>query len=55
MPFKSQAQLSKFMELQKQGKISPKTFNRWLKETPAPGKLPGHVKKKSLTKRKSYG
>jgi hypothetical protein len=33
MPFKSQAQRRKFAELLVEGKISPKTFEEWNRET----------------------
>lgn len=45
MPFKSKAQLKKFALLEKQGKLKPGTFNRWLIETKDTKKLPEHVKK----------
>jgi len=51
MPFKSQAQRRKFAELLVQGKISPKTFEEWNRETGAK-KLPERVKRKSARKRK---
>lgn len=43
MPFKSQAQRRKFAELLVQGKISPKTFEEWNRET-GDRKLPERVK-----------
>ena len=45
MPFKSQAQRRKFAELLVEGKISPKTFEEWNRETGG-RKLPERVKKK---------
>ena len=46
MPFKSQAQRRKFAELLVQGKISPKTFEEWNRETGSK-KLPERVKRKT--------
>lgn len=46
MPFKSRAQLKKFAILLKQGKISIKTFERWIRETPNLKKLPQKVSNK---------
>jgi len=51
MPFKSKAQLRKFGELLKEGKISSATFKEWLKSTSNIKKLPERVDKKS----KKYG
>jgi hypothetical protein len=48
--FKSKAQLRKFGELLKEGKISSATFKEWLSATPNIKKLPERVGKKS----KSY-
>jgi hypothetical protein len=45
MPFKSQAQRRKFAQLLVEGKISPRIFEEWNRETGAK-KLPGHVAKK---------
>lgn len=45
MPFKSQAQRRKFAQLLVEGKISPRTFEEWNRETGAK-KLPEHVTKK---------
>ena len=42
MPFKSQAQRRKFAELLVKGKISPKTFEEWNRETGG-RKLPERV------------
>jgi len=51
MPFKSQAQRRKFAELLVNGKISPKTYEEWNRETG--GKiLPERVKRKAKSKRK---
>jgi hypothetical protein len=52
MPFKSQAQRRKFAQLLVDGKISPQTFEEWNRETGS-RKLPDHVKRKRLPKRKS--
>jgi len=46
MPFKSQAQRRKFAELLVQGKISPRTFEEWNRETGGK-KLPERVKRKA--------
>ncbi len=46
MPFKSQAQVRKFGELVKQGKMTKQEFQKWLKETPNIKKLPQKVKSK---------
>ena len=43
MPFKSQAQVRKFAELMKQGKISPQTFAEWHRSTPDMSKLPERI------------
>lgn len=40
MPFKSKAQLAKFAELVKQGKMSQKTFHEWLAATESVKALP---------------
>ena len=40
MPFESKAQLRKFGELVKQGKMSQATFDEWLKATPSVHELP---------------
>jgi hypothetical protein len=45
MPLKSWAQLRKFGQLVKQGKISRQTFKEWLDKTDK-GSLPERVKKK---------
>jgi len=52
MPFKSQAQRRKFAELLVKGKISPKTFEEWNRET-GTAELPEHVKKRSQAKKKT--
>ena len=44
MPFKSKAQINKFRSLVDQGKITQQEFNKWMRETKSPKKLP---KKKS--------
>jgi hypothetical protein len=54
MPFKSQAQRRKFAQLLVEGKISPQTFEEWNRETGS-RKLPDHVKRKRVTKRKRAG
>ena len=46
MPFKSQAQRRKFAELLVKGKISPKTYEEWNRETGG-RKLPERVKRKT--------
>jgi 3-deoxy-D-manno-octulosonic-acid transferase len=46
MPFKSQAQRRKFAELLVNGKISPKTYEEWNRETGGK-KLPERVKRKT--------
>jgi hypothetical protein len=51
MPFKSKAQLRKFGQLLKEGKISSATFKEWLLATPNIKKLPERVGKKL----KKYG
>ena len=45
MPFRSRAQIRKFAELVKQGKMSQATFDEWLKATPNVKSLPNRVKK----------
>jgi hypothetical protein len=52
MPFKSQAQRRKFAELLVKGKISPKTFEEWNRETGS-AELPEHVKKRPQAKKKT--
>ena len=57
MPFKSQAQRRKFAELLVQGKISPKTFEEWNRETGSQ-RLPERVQRRataSASKRVSRG
>lgn len=51
MPFKSRAQRRKFAELLVKGKISPRTFEEWNRET-GRKKLPERVKRKRKTARK---
>lgn len=52
MPFKSKAQLAKFAEMVKQGKLSKATFDEWNKDTNH-AKLPERLgKKKNEKKRK---
>lgn len=45
MPFKSKAQRRKFAELLVEGKIKPKTYEEWNRET-GDKKLPEHVRPK---------
>ncbi len=47
MPFKSKAQIAKFGELVKQGKMSKEKFDQWLSETPNAHKLPERVDTKA--------
>ena len=51
MPFKSKAQRRKFAELLMKGKISPKTFEEWNRETGS-AKLPERVESKRPAKSK---
>jgi hypothetical protein len=50
MPFKSRAQLRKFFILNKQGKISDKILEEWLKTTPSVKRLPERVSRKKSKK-----
>ena len=50
MPFKSKAQMRKFAELVKQGKMKPETFANWNKETPSVAKLPERIRPKKVKK-----
>ena len=52
MPFKSQAQRSKFAELLVEGKISNQTFEEWNRETGSK-RLPERVRKKPATRKKA--
>jgi hypothetical protein len=52
MPFKSRAQRRKFAELLVKGKISPKAFEEWNRETGS-AELPEHVKKCPDAKKKT--
>ena len=52
MPFKSQAQRRKFAELLVEGKISPKTFEEWNRETGG-RTLPERVKQRQRRVRPS--
>jgi hypothetical protein len=45
MPFKSKAQITKFRELVAEKKISQKEFDKWMKETKKPEKLPNRIMK----------
>lgn len=47
MPFKSKAQLRKFFELEKQGKITDAQLQEWIASTPNIAKLPERIKPKS--------
>ena len=49
MPFKSRAQRRKFAQLLVEGKISPRTFEEWNRETGGRN-LPEHVRRKARTK-----
>lgn len=48
MPFKSKAQIAKFGELVKQGKMKQATMDEWLKVTPQPHKLPERLGEKKV-------
>ena len=50
MPFKSKAQRRKFAHLLVEGKIKPKTFEEWNRET-GKKELPEKVKKKKKKKK----
>jgi hypothetical protein len=52
MPFKSQAQRRKFAELLVEGKISPKTYEEWNRETGGK-KLPERVTPAPARRRKA--
>lgn len=56
MPFKSQAQRRKFAQLLVEGKISPKTYEEWNRETGG-RKLPERAKstKKATSTKKAKG
>lgn len=43
MPFKSKAQIAKFGEMVKQGKMKQSEFDKWMGETKDPHKLPDRV------------
>jgi len=51
MPFKSKAQLGKFAELVKSGKMSQETFDTWIKETPSVEKLPDRIRKGNVIRK----
>ena len=51
MPFKSQAQRRKFAQLLVEGKISPKTYEEWNRETGGK-RLPERVKRAKRPKKK---
>jgi hypothetical protein len=44
VPFKSQAQIAKFKQLLKDGKINQKTFDEWMAATPK--EIPERVRQK---------
>lgn len=46
MPFKSKAQVRKFGQLLREGKITKEQFDEWVSSTPNMNKLPERVKKK---------
>jgi hypothetical protein len=52
MPFKSQAQRRKFAQLLVEGKISPKTYEEWNRETGG-RKLPERAKPKPRPRKKA--
>ncbi|MBL7716595.1 MAG: hypothetical protein JNL01_14115 [Bdellovibrionales bacterium] len=53
MPFRSDAQVEKFRQLLKDGKISQETFDEWMRATPK-GRLPKriHPKKQNFSQQK---
>ena len=51
MPFKSKAQRRKFAELLVKGKIKPKTYEEWNRETGGK-ELPEHVRHKNKASKK---
>lgn len=52
MPFKSKAQMRKFFQLYKEGKISKRMLNEWLKATPSIKSLPERARKPTHKGRK---
>ena len=40
MPFKSKAQMRKFAAMERAGELPPGTFERWMRETKSPKRLP---------------
>jgi len=46
MPFKSKAQIAKFGELVKQGKMKQSAFDEWMKRTSNPAALPERLGEK---------
>jgi len=52
MPFKSQAQRRKFVQLLVEGKISAQTFEEWNQKTGG-RKLPERMKRKRAVKKKT--
>lgn len=53
MPFKSKAQMKKFMILEKEGKLPLGTTRKWLSETKNFKKLPAHKKKNGKKRQKN--
>lgn len=53
MPFKSQAQRAKMIELEKQGKVKPGTVAKWEKETPKDS-LPARIGPPSKKRRGAH-
>jgi hypothetical protein len=50
MPFKSQKQLLKFRQLEKEGKLKKGTVDKWLSETTNPKSLPEKINNKQPKK-----
>jgi hypothetical protein len=46
MPFKSKAQMRKIAMLERQGKLPPDTYRKWLQHTPHPSRLPNRVRRR---------
>jgi len=51
MPFRSKAQMRKFAAMERAGELPPGTFERWLRETKSPKRLPER-KLRSRSKRR---
>lgn len=47
MPFKSEAQRKKFLELVKKGKMKQSVYDEFARDTPHGKKLPDRVRKKN--------